>query len=120
MRGRPCSSAKQLNAQLTWLGEERRARRVDGPGMNLGMKAAALEVSTDAVPLDSDERLRRILETQRDVVAADLDLRSVMNLICERTQELTGADSGSILMLDGEDLVHRAATGFMSGYVGER
>ena len=45
---------------------------------------------------------------------------SVMNLICERTQELTGADSGSILMLDGDDLVHRAATGFVSRFIGER
>ena len=80
------------------------------------MKAAAL----DQPSLDADARLRRILETQRDVVAADLDLQAVMNLICERTQELTGAESGSILMLDGDDLVHRAATGFMSGYVGER
>ncbi|MGZ4372703.1 MAG: putative bifunctional diguanylate cyclase/phosphodiesterase [Gaiellaceae bacterium] len=80
------------------------------------MKAAAL----DQPPIDSDERLRRILETQRDVVAADLDLNTVMNLICEQTQELTGADSGSILMLDGEHLVHRAATGFVSAYVGEQ
>ena len=79
------------------------------------MKATALDQSS----IDNDERLRRILETQRDVVSADLDLHAVMNLICERTQELTGADSGSILMLDGDDLVHRAATGFMSGFVGE-
>ena len=94
------------------MGEETLPPRVDVHRV----KAAAIDPPT----LDSDERLRRILETQRDVVAADLDLRSVMNLICERTQELTGADSGSILMLDGDDLVHRAATGFMSDYVGER
>ena len=37
-----------------------------------------------------------------------------MQLICERTQELTGADGGTILMRDGDDLVHRAGSGFIA------
>ena len=78
-----------------------------------------LTVEADSPPVDGGELLRRIIETQRDMVASDLDLQRVMNLICERTQELTGADSGSILMLEGDALVHRAATGFMSRFVGE-
>ena len=69
---------------------------------------------------DRGERLRKIIESQRDIAAADLDLGAVMTLICERTQELTTADGGSILMLEGDELVHRAATGFMSGHTGER
>ena len=38
---------------------------------------------------DRGERLRKIIESQRDIAAADLDLGAVMTLICERTQELT-------------------------------
>ena len=34
------------------------------------------------------ERLTRILAAQRDIAAADLDLESVMTLICERTSRL--------------------------------
>ncbi len=71
-------------------------------------------------PGDHSALLPRIIETQRDIAAADLDLDAIMELVCERTQELTHADGSSILMLDGEELIHRAGTGFASGLVGER
>jgi diguanylate cyclase (GGDEF)-like protein/PAS domain S-box-containing protein len=66
------------------------------------------------------ELLGSIIETQRVVVAADLDVDAVMRRICERTQELTHADSATILMLEGEELVIRAGTTFMEGKVGVR
>jgi diguanylate cyclase (GGDEF)-like protein/PAS domain S-box-containing protein len=66
------------------------------------------------------ERLQRIIETQRDIAAADLDLQAIMELICERTQELTNADASTILLQDGDELVHRAGTGFIVSSVGER
>ena len=65
-------------------------------------------------------RLRSIVETQRDVAAPDLDVEAVMRSICERTQALTHAEAAIILMLDGEDLVIRVATGFLEGRVGAR
>jgi diguanylate cyclase (GGDEF)-like protein/PAS domain S-box-containing protein len=65
-------------------------------------------------------RLRRILDAQRDVVEADLDLQGTMDLVCARTEELTGAGGATILMRDGDDLVHRAATGFIADRVGQR
>jgi diguanylate cyclase (GGDEF)-like protein/PAS domain S-box-containing protein len=71
-------------------------------------------------PLEQDQRLERIIQTQRDVAAADLDLECVMQLICERTQELTDADSATVLLVEGDDFVHAAATGFLSEYVGSR
>jgi predicted signal transduction protein with EAL and GGDEF domain len=49
---------------------------------------------------EQTERLSRIIETQRDVAAAGLDLDLVMAVICERTQELTDAESATILLLD--------------------
>src|SRR5437879_9488501 len=59
-------------------------------------------------------RLSRIIETQRDIAAADLDVQSIMDLICERTRQLTGAGAGTILMAEPEHLVHAAANGFRS------
>ena len=65
------------------------------------------------------ERLSRIVETQRDIAAADvLDLASIMDLICERTHELTPADAATILLLEDGEYVHRAATGFMHERIG--
>ena len=69
---------------------------------------------------EQSERLHRIIDTQRDVALAGLDLETVMALICERTQELTGGDSASILLADGDAFIHRAATGFIAAHVGER
>jgi diguanylate cyclase (GGDEF)-like protein/PAS domain S-box-containing protein len=92
--------------------------------------AAAIELAADpnlpggapAEPERGDYSalLPRIIETQRDIAAADLDLDAIMKLVCERTQELTHADGSSILMLDGEELIHRAGTGFGSELLGER
>jgi diguanylate cyclase (GGDEF)-like protein/PAS domain S-box-containing protein len=67
-----------------------------------------------------DTRLHRIIETQRDIAAADLDLPAIMTLVCERTRELTSADGSTVLMRDGDDLVHVAATGFISEHAGKR
>jgi diguanylate cyclase (GGDEF)-like protein/PAS domain S-box-containing protein len=64
-------------------------------------------------------RLERIIKTQHEIAAANLDLRGVMGLICDRTLELTRADGSSILLLENDELVHRAGTGFMSDRVGE-
>jgi diguanylate cyclase (GGDEF)-like protein/PAS domain S-box-containing protein len=67
-----------------------------------------------------NERLGSIIEAQRDVAAAELDVDAVMRSICERTQELTHAESACILMLDGDALVIRVATGFLEEQVGVR
>ncbi len=67
---------------------------------------------------ERSERLSRIVETQRDIAVADLDLDAVMHLICARTAELTNAETAIILLLEGEDLVIRVATGFAKGYTG--
>jgi PAS domain S-box-containing protein/diguanylate cyclase (GGDEF)-like protein len=80
----------------------------------------SVESQAPRAPLEQDQRLERIIQTQRDVAATDLDLECVMQLICERTQELTDADSATVLLVEGDDFVHAAATGFLSAYVGSR
>jgi diguanylate cyclase (GGDEF)-like protein/PAS domain S-box-containing protein len=78
-----------------------------------------LEVVGSAVGEHSG-RLQRIIETQRDIAVADLDLPAIMELVCERTQELTRADGGTILMRDGNEFIHRAGTGFIADRTGLR
>ena len=60
---------------------------------------------------EQNARLSRVVETQAEIAAADLDLDGVAQLIAERAQELTGADSASVSILDGDELVTRAAIG---------
>ena len=65
------------------------------------------------------ERLQAIVETQREIASAELDVDAVMQLICEQTQELTGSGAASVLMAGEDGFVHEAATGFMADRVGE-
>ena len=69
---------------------------------------------------DHSERLARVVETQRDIAAAGVDLESVMQLIVERSQALTVADGAFVSLIDGEELVVGAASGTASALVGER
>lgn len=111
---------------------------------DLEAKVAALESGADAyLPKSADERellatisamVRRKLSTATErqvnlgeVVAAQyvlshgtLGLQTVMDLICERSQLLTGAEGAVIELLDGEDLIYRACSGMASPYVGFR
>jgi diguanylate cyclase (GGDEF)-like protein/PAS domain S-box-containing protein len=66
------------------------------------------------------ERLQRIVETQRDVAAASGTAESVMQLICRRTQEVTGADGAAVLLLEGDEFVTAAGSGCLAGGVGHR
>jgi diguanylate cyclase (GGDEF)-like protein/PAS domain S-box-containing protein len=66
------------------------------------------------------ERLSRIVETQRDIAAAGLDPERVMALLVERSMALTGADGALVGLLDGSELVTRAAAGIAAGTVGVR
>jgi diguanylate cyclase (GGDEF)-like protein/PAS domain S-box-containing protein len=65
-------------------------------------------------------RLRHIVEIQRDVAAADLDLQSVMGLICERTRELTGAGAAAVWLIEGDELVIRTASGYLADWADVR
>ncbi len=66
------------------------------------------------------ERMAAIIATQQDVATAGLDLQGVLTLICERTQTLTRASGAVIEILEGDDMVYRAASGTLSPFVGLR
>ena len=61
------------------------------------------------------DRLSRIVDAQRAIAAAGLDLPSVMKVVCERAQELTGAGGAAVLLLEDGALVRHAHSGSMAG-----
>ncbi|CAN5795349.1 hypothetical protein BH23ACT11_BH23ACT11_10650 [soil metagenome] len=66
------------------------------------------------------ERLAAIIATQRAIVVAEPDQESVMKLVVERSRELTDADGAVIEMIEGDELVYRAASGTGEKHVGLR
>jgi diguanylate cyclase (GGDEF)-like protein/PAS domain S-box-containing protein len=68
---------------------------------------------------DGAERLTRIIETQRDLAAVGDDLDTVMRLMAERCQVLTGADGAMVSLLREDDtLLTTAATGCAADVLG--
>ncbi len=66
-------------------------------------------------------RLERIIATQRDIAtAASGDLDHVMQVIVERAQALTRAEGAMVSLIDGDDVVTRAACGIASRFLHNR
>ena len=69
---------------------------------------------------ENSDRLARIVETQRDIAAAGVDLSAVARLIVERSMSLTRAEGAMVSLIDGEELAVSAAGGIASKAVGGR
>ena len=67
---------------------------------------------------ENQERMAAVMATQRDVAMSDLDLDALLGLVVARTQELARGDGAAALLVDGEDLVVRAASGIASSQEG--
>jgi diguanylate cyclase (GGDEF)-like protein/PAS domain S-box-containing protein len=72
----------------------------------------------EAAVQEDQERMEAVIATQRDVAMSELDLETILQLVVARTQELTRADGAAVLLVDGDDLVVRAACGIASSQVG--
>ncbi len=66
------------------------------------------------------QRLARLIETQTDAVAAGFDVDSVSKLVAERALEVIGAEGAAVNLLEGDELVVRAAVGSSASYLGFR
>ncbi len=66
------------------------------------------------------QHLSEIVAIQRDVAHAHHDLPFAMHLIAERTQAITSAEGSVIEMLEGEEMVYRAASGTAAPFLGLR
>jgi GAF domain-containing protein len=69
---------------------------------------------------DHTRTLSEIVETQRLIHSQQLDLSVAMSLIAERVQKITSAAGVAIGMVEGKELLYRAATGSAAGEVGSR
>ena len=64
-----------------------------------------------AEPSYEAERLSAIIATQQEIATAELDLGTLMNLIVERARQITGAAGATVELIEGEEMVCRAASG---------
>jgi signal transduction histidine kinase len=83
---------------------------------------AASSRSSPTVQLDdSAAHLEAIIAVQNEIATAiDLDLIAVMRLVCERAQRLTHAFGAVVELVEGDDLVYRAASGALTVHLGLR
>ncbi|MEG4009479.1 diguanylate cyclase [Microcoleus sp. Pol11C1] len=66
------------------------------------------------------QRLSIVIATQQEIAIRNPNLDAVMAVIAERTQDLTRADGAVIEMVEGDEMVYRAASGIASAYIGLR
>jgi PAS domain S-box-containing protein len=72
------------------------------------------------VAAPSVERLLAVIDVQNEVASSGLDLEEVMRLVVRRAQELTAADAGVVELVEGDEMVYRAASGSAAEHVGLR
>ena len=89
--------------------------RQDAPGASRTALSMVQDITSrklaELALRDQNARLSRVVETQAEIAAADLELDGVSQLIAQRAQELTGADGAMVSILDGEELLTAAAIG---------
>jgi diguanylate cyclase (GGDEF)-like protein len=64
--------------------------------------------------------LTEIIRTQTEIVKLGLDLGGVVGFVAERVQRLTHAGGAVVELVEGEDMVYRAAAGMVRGQLGLR
>lgn len=55
-----------------------------------------------------------------DITRADLNLDEVLRMVCEHAQRVTRADGCVVEMAEGDEMVYRAASGFLAKSIGTR
>ena len=68
----------------------------------------------------SPDRLLQVIATQTEIAKLGLDLGSVMDLVAQRSQSLTGADGSVIELAEGDEMVYRASGGSAASMLGLR
>ena len=65
-------------------------------------------------------RLAGVVDTQQAVLASVTDIDEVMSLVVEKVPEVTGGSGAVIEMVEGDELVYRAASGEAREHLGMR
>jgi len=79
-----------------------------------------IESQTAAAQRSIAARMTQIVEVQQDIIYQRLNLQNAMDAITRHTQRITQADGAVIEMLEGDEMVYRAASGTMKAYIGLR
>jgi diguanylate cyclase (GGDEF)-like protein len=74
----------------------------------------------DARTAPTPERLLSIIELQNAIIAAGMNSDEVMTLVVERAGSLTGATGSVVALIEGDEIVTRAAAGTARATVGNR
>jgi len=86
----------------------------DSGGNPLYFIAQAQNISdrkqTEAEMRRQEDRLRWIVDTQQQIALSDLDLDLIMRIAIERAQQLTGAETVGIGLVDNDDLVFKGVS----------
>lgn len=69
------------------------------------------------VAMHEAERQAALIEAQLDLAQVELTPSMVMQRICEKARELTGAEHATIEIREGDEIVYRAAIGRMEKYL---
>jgi diguanylate cyclase (GGDEF)-like protein len=86
-----------------------------------GRTVSPEEIDVTAIAFLSEvDRLHYVVETQRLVNLATLSPDNVIAVVVGRTRTATGADGGSVELMDGHDLVTRATSGIVDAPKGAR
>jgi diguanylate cyclase (GGDEF)-like protein len=84
------------------------------------LKNIGVRVDSNPVNVRRDERLLAIIRTQTEIAASDLDLLATMQLIAERSQELTRATAAVVEIVEEAEMVSEVTTGEATPYLGMR
>jgi PAS domain S-box-containing protein len=87
----------------------------DEAGRQIGVLGTEFDITErklaeDAMQSDT-ELLQAVIEVQQAVAAAGLDSATVMRVIVERSQRLTGADGACLEVIEGDELVPKVYLG---------
>jgi signal transduction histidine kinase/CheY-like chemotaxis protein/CHASE3 domain sensor protein len=84
-------------------------------------RRAELELRMTYLELKNQKRqLNEIVSAQNDLATAGLDTKRIMDLIVHHAGRLTASEGAVIELLEGTELVYRAATGSAGNFIGTR
>jgi diguanylate cyclase len=68
----------------------------------------------------NNEKLLEIISVQTEVAQQGMDLGCIMDLVTQRTQQITYADGASVELIEDKELVYSAASGMAEKFLGLR
>jgi diguanylate cyclase (GGDEF)-like protein/PAS domain S-box-containing protein len=99
---------------------QQEAMRQAGVANQQLQQEVARRIETQTLLEKQAGRLRDIVTTQATLVASELDTEQFLAQVVQRMLELTPATGAVVEMVDGDEMLYRAASGSVSPYIGLR